>query len=291
MQKYNIFSIYNMSAKDTQIRGAGCLLWIEHNGRILVLTGKESVYLNDTHKQLVYKGEPVSVESKQQYTIPEIAHHLSLPEKLTNVKQMYGSITERFERENQLGQRIQFDTPEITGDNQYHCNFRILPEEAKRGICKGRREATDASTRDTAQRELKEETGMVISRTGMAPLGVFLGYEMFQSNLGTIMGTPQASYDEVLRCIQSREIKKYGELFKVSLTPLDTVIEWVCNDEYNAVSKAAICEFVQSRGTPEQKARINDKIGSRSSGRGKKSRGKKSRGKRSSKGKQSRSKK
>jgi len=280
-----------MSARDTprdELKGAGCLLWIEHNGRILILTGKESVYLNDTHKQLVYKKNTVSVERLQHYVIPEIAHHLSLPEKLTNVKQMYGSITERLESENRLGHRIQFDTPEIRGDNQYHCHFRILVEGAKRGICKGRIEATDASTRDTAQREMKEETGMIISRTGMVPLGVFLGYEMFQSNLGTILGTPQESYNEVLRCIQAREFKKYGELFEVSLTPLDDVIGWVCNGEYNAVSRESLCAFVQTKGTEAQKARINDRRGSRSSGRGKKSRGK--RGKRT-RSKQSRSKK
>ena len=276
-----------MSAKDTPknvLKGAGCLLWIEHNGQILILTGKESTYLNDIRTEVLYKGETVSVESLQQYTLPEIAKHLSLTEKLRNVKQMYGAITERIERENQLGQRIQFDTPENIGVDQYYCHFRILLERAKRGICKGRIEATDASTRDTAQREMKEETGMIISRTGMVPLGVFLGYEMFQSNLGTILGTPQESYNEVLRCIQAREFKKYGELFEVSLTPLDDVIGWVCNGEYNAVSRESLCAFVQTKGTEAQKARINDRRGSRSSGRGKKSR----RGKRSRKGKKSR---
>ena len=276
-----------MSAKDTPknvLKGAGCLLWIEHNGQILILTGKESTYLNDIRTEVLYKGETVSVESLQQYTLPEIAKHLSLTEKLRNVKQMYGAITERIERENQLGQRIQFDTPENIGVDQYYCHFRILLERAKRGICKGGIKSTDATSKDTAQRELAEEAGMNISRTSMAPLGLFLGYEMFHVDLGTIMATPQASYNEVLERIHSREIKKYGELFEVSLRPLDEVIGWVCNGEYNAVSRESICAFVQMRGTPEQKSRINDKNGSRSSGRGKKSR----RGKRSRKGKKSR---
>jgi hypothetical protein len=120
----------------------------------------------------------------------------------------------------------------------------------------------------------------------MAPLGVFLGYEMFQSNLGTILATPQASYNEVLRCIHSREIKKYGELFEVSLTPLDDVIGWVCNGEYNAVSRESLCAFVQAKGTEAQKTRMNDRRGS---GRGKGTRGKKSRGK-GTRGKKSRGK-
>jgi len=289
MQKYNIFTIYNMSARDTPktpLKGAGCLLWIEHNGQILILTGKESRYLSDIdiHKEVSYKGEIVSVESLQKYTLPEIAQHLSLPEKLRNVKQMYGAITERIEGE--IGQRIQFDTPDNIGVDQYHCNFRILLEGAKRGICKGGVKSTDATSKDTAQRELAEEAGMNISRTSMAPLGVFLGYEMFQVDLGTIMATPQASYREVLERIHSREIKKYGELFEVSLRPLDEVIGWVCNGEYNAVSRESICAFVQMRGTPEQKTRIATRRG----GKGKKSRGKKSRGKKS-RGKQTRSKK
>lgn len=270
-----------MSARDTPktaLKGAGCLLWIEHNGQILILTGKESRYLSDIdiHKEVSYKGEIVSVESLQKYTLPEIAQHLSLPEKLRNVKQMYGVITERIEGE--IGQRIQFDTPDNIGIDQYHCNFRILLEGAKRGICKGGVKSTDATSKDTAQRELAEEAGMNISRTSMAPLGVFLGYEMFQVDLGTIMATPQASYREVLERIHSREIKKYGELFEVSLRPLDEVIGWVCNGEYNAVSRESICAFVQMRGTPEQKARIARRRG----GKGKKSRtrGKKSMGKR-----------
>lgn len=287
MQKYNTFTIYNMSARDTPktaLKGAGCLLWIEHNGQILILTGKESRYLSDIdiHKEVSYKGEIVSVESLQKYTLPEIAQHLSLPEKLRNVKQMYGVITERIEGE--IGQRIQFDTPELMGDH-YHSNFRILLEGAKRGICKGGVKSTDATSKDTAQRELAEEAGMNISRTSMAPLGVFLGYEMFQVDLGTILATPQQSYNEVLERIHSREIKKYGELFEVSLRPLDEVIGWVCNGEYNAVSRESICAFVQMRGTPEQKARIARRKG----GKGKKSRtrSKKSR----TRGKQTRSKK
>ena len=276
-----------MSARDTPktaLKGAGCLLWIEHNGQILILTGKESRYLSDIdiHKEVSYKGEIVSVESLQKYTLPEIAQHLSLPEKLRNVKQMYGAITERIEG---VGQRIQFDTPENIGVDQYHCNFRILLEGAKRGICKGGVKSTDATSKDTAQRELAEEAGMNISRTSMAPLGLFLGYEMFQVDLGTILATPQASYNEVLERIHSREIKKYGELFEVSLIPLDEVIEWVCNGEYNAVSRESICAFVQMRGTPEQKARIARRRGgkgkkSRTRGKKSRTRGKKSMGKR-----------
>ena len=185
-----------MSARDTPknaLKGAGCLLWIEHNGQILILTGKESRYLSDIPTEVLY-------------TLPEIAQHLSLPEKLRNVKQMYGVITERIEGE--IGQRIQFDTPDNIGIDQYHCNFRILLEGAKRGICKGGVKSTDATSKDTAQRELAEETGMNISRTSMAPVGLFLGYEMFQVDLGTILATPQASYNEVLERIHSREIKK-----------------------------------------------------------------------------------
>ena len=285
-----------MSARDTPktaLKGAGCLLWIEHNGQILILTGKESRYLSDIPTEVLYKGKTVSVESLQQYTLPEIAQHLSLPEKLRNVKQMYGAITERIEG---VGQRIQFDTPENIGVDQYHCNFRILLEGAKRGICKGGVKSTDATSKDTAQRELAEEAGMNISRSSMEPLGLFLGYEMFQVDLGTIMATPQASYKEVLERIHSREIKKYGELFEVSLRPLDEVIGWVCNGEYNAVSRESISAFVQMRGTPEQKARIARRRG----GKGKKSRGKQTRGKKSmgkrtrgkqTRGKQTRSKK
>ena len=287
-----------MSARDTPktaLKGAGCLLWIEHNGQILILTGKESRYLSDIPTEVLYKGKTVSVESLQQYTLPEIAQHLSLPEKLRNVKQMYGAITERIEG---VGQRIQFDTPENIGVDQYHCNFRILLEGAKRGICKGGVKSTDATSKDTAQRELAEEAGMNISRSSMEPLGLFLGYEMFQVDLGTIMATPQASYKEVLERIHSREIKKYGELFEVSLRPLDEVIGWVCNGEYNAVSRESISAFVQMRGTPEQKARIARRRGGKGKQtrtRGKKSmekrtRGKKSMGKRT-RGKQTRSKK
>ena len=279
-----------MSARDTPktaLKGAGCLLWIEHNGQILILTGKESRYLSDIPTEVLYKGKTVSVESLQQYTLPEIAQHLSLPEKLRNVKQMYGAITERIEG---VGQRIQFDTPENIGVDQYHCNFRILLEGAKRGICKGGVKSTDATSKDTAQRELAEEAGMNISRSSMEPL--------FQVNLGTIMATPQASYKEVLERIHSREIKKYGELFEVSLRPLDEVIGWVCNGEYNAVSRESISAFVQMRGTPEQKARIARRRGGKGKQtrtRGKKSmekrtRGKKSMGKRT-RGKQTRSKK
>ena len=258
---------------------AGCLLWIEHNGQIMILTGKESSYLSDIHSELVYKGKPVLIESLQQYTSGDY----------TSVKQNYGAITQRLETENTIvgqritGQRIQFDTPEKRGDNQYHCNFRVLTESSARGICKGGVNPGE-TTKDAAKREVAEETGMNLSRTSMTQLGVFLGCEMFQSNLGTILPTPLKSYEEVLARIESREIKKYGELFEVSLIPLDTVIEWVCDSQYNAVSRESICAFVRSSGTEEQKAIIN-----RGLGRGRKSR--RTKGKRRSKGKQTRSKK
>ncbi len=265
-----------MSARDTPktaLKGAGCLLWIEHNGRILVLTGKESKYLKDIHPEVLYKDEDktetemVSVETLEQCS-----------GDFLSVKKSYGKITEGIEKE--LKQRVQFDTPELMGDH-YHSNFRILSKDAKRGISKGGKKPSDATSKDTAQRELIEETGMTFSRTSMEPLGLFLGYEMFQFNLGTIKRTPEESYNEVLVRIHSREIKKYGELFEVSLRPLDDIIEWVCNGDYNAVSRESIYAFVMLKGTEAQKTRIRTGLGRRGGNKSKKTRGKRPKAKRS----------
>jgi 8-oxo-dGTP pyrophosphatase MutT (NUDIX family) len=258
--------------------GAGCLLWIEYNGQILVLTGKESKYLRDIHTEVSYKDD-TNLQSKSEIVSVESLERLKQSSgDFVSVKILYGKIAKRIEDE--LGQKVQFDTPELMGDN-YHCNFRILMEGAKRGICKGGRKPSDKTSKDTAQRELMEETGMIFNRTNMELLGVFLGYEMFQFNMGKILDTPQESYDEVLTRIHKRETKKYGELFDIGLRPLDEIIEWVCNNEYNAISRETIYAFVMSKGTEAQKTRIRTGLGRRGGNKLKKTRGKRPKAKRS----------
>jgi 8-oxo-dGTP pyrophosphatase MutT (NUDIX family) len=248
------------------IKGAGCLLWFrDERGQIILVTGKESIYLSDSVSEVTIDKIPTRLSELQRVRVPVNEDKIA---ELQMVKEAFSRNALKIQEV--LRREIKFDTPSLVPSggggtqNEYQCNFRILPSMFKRGISKGGIEMGESSE-VTARREIIEELGMKLNTKDMVPLGVFNRYEMYEMDMQkTRIGSSFEISREIEKRISSRTKLKYGELFDVSLKTLDQVLDTVCRGEFNEASALAVRQFVQIHGSPQQIERIEAFFNTRS---------------------------
>ena len=252
-----------MSAKDAP-KGAGCLLWFKDGEQIILVTGKESIYLSDSVSEVTIDKIPTQLSRLQRVRVP-VNEDKNV--ELQMVKEAFSINALKIEEA--LTKEIRFDTPSLVpsgggSQNEYKCNFRILPSRVKRGISKGGIEMGESSE-VTARREIIEELGMELNTKDMVPLGLCNSYEMYEMDMQkTRIGNSFEIAKEIVKRISSRKKLKYGELFDVSLKTLDQVLDTVCKGEFNEASALAVKRFVEIHGSPEQIKRIEAFFNTRS---------------------------
>ena len=145
-----------MKKETSQWKGAGVIVYTTNplTQAFEILVGIETKYLSDYTKEIlpqqVWNPPPeLAALSQRQQEDRMFAHFESQAMLLSQKRNEY----------------VTFDKP-ILKDKGWCVNFRVrprAPDIANYGIPKGTRDSKDVSDKDTANRELEEETGIYLS--------------------------------------------------------------------------------------------------------------------------------
>jgi hypothetical protein len=212
----------------------GCIIYfVDADGTIMVLTGKESNYVSDL------TAAPAGAEMPKDWTFARL---ISYKEEVsgggiteTIAKQKFSERAHDLEKILKIGE-IRHDTPEQLSSGGFHVHYRHLLEDSKKGIFKGGCEGSETPLR-AAIRELREELGMDIPGSDLRELpgGNCVNCQMFTCDIGA---RQRIKFEEV---IEARHARRYGELFEVSFKPLSAIMEDI--ESYNAISSCALRRF------------------------------------------------
>lgn len=215
-------------------RKGGCIIYfVDADGTIMVLTGKESNYVSDL------TAAPAGAEIPKDWTFAQL---ISYKQEVSG-----GGITESVAK-NKFSERaldlekmlkigeIRHDTPEEISSGRFRVHYRHLLEDCRKGIFKGGCEGSETPLR-AATRELSEELGMDIPGSDLRELpgGNCLNCQMFTCDIGA---RQRGNFEKV---VEDRHKRRYGELFEVSFKPLSAIMADI--ESYNAISACALRRF------------------------------------------------
>ena len=212
----------------------GCIIYfIDEDGTIMVLTGKESNYVSDL------TAAPAGAEIPKDWTFAQLISYKQevsgggITETVAKKK-----FTERaldLEKMLKIGE-IRHDTPEEISSGRFRVNYRHLLDDCRKGVFKGGCEGSETPLR-AAIRELREELGMDIPESDLQELpgGNCVNCKMFTCDVGA---RQRGNFEKV---IETRHARRYGELFEVSFKPLSAIMEDI--ESYNAISTCALRRF------------------------------------------------
>jgi hypothetical protein len=211
----------------------GCIIYfVDADGTVMVLTGKESNYVSDL------KAAPATAEIPKDWTFKQL---ISYKEEVsgsrideTVAKQKFSERALDLEKMLKIGE-IRHDTPEEISSGRFKVHYRHLIDDCRKGVFKGGCEGKETPLQ-AAIRELREELGMNIPKSDLheLPGGDCLNCQMFTCDIGE----KKRNFEEV---IESRHARRYGELFEVSFKPLSAIMADI--GSYNAISACALRRF------------------------------------------------
>ena len=212
----------------------GCIIYfVDADGTVMVLTGKESNYVSDL------KAAPATAEIPKDWTFKQL---ISYKEEVsgsrideTVAKQKFSERALDLEKMLKIGE-IRHDTPEEISSGRFRVHYRHLLEDCRKGVFKGGCEGKETPLQ-AAIRELREELGMNIPKSDLheLPGGDCLNCQMFTCDIGA---RQRRNFEEV---IEARHARRYGELFEVSFKPLSAIMADI--GSYNAISACALTRF------------------------------------------------
>ena len=212
----------------------GCIIYfVDADGTIMVLTGKESNYVSDL------KAAPAGAEIPKDWTFKQL---IGYKEEVSGsgIDETFAKkkFTERaldLEKMLKIGE-IRHDTPEEISSGRFRVNYRHLIDDCRKGVFKGGCEESETPLR-AAIRELREELGMDIPGSDLRELpgGDCFNCQMFTCDIGA---RQRRNFEEV---IEARHARRYGELFEVSFKPLSAIMADI--GSYNAISACALRRF------------------------------------------------
>ena len=223
----------------------GCIIYfIDEDGTIMVLTGKESNYVSDL------TAAPAGAEIPKDWTFAQLISYKQevsgggITETVAKKK-----FTERaldLEKMLKIGE-IRHDTPEEISSGRFRVHYRHLLDDCRKGVFKGGCEGSETPLR-AAIRELREELGMDIPESDLQELpgGNCVNCKMFTCDVGA---RQRGNFEKV---IETRHARRYGELFEVSFKPLSAIMEDI--GSYNAISACALRRFNTIMNPPSSKA-------------------------------------
>jgi hypothetical protein len=211
-------------------KGAGVVVYT-HNPLtqdIEILVGIETKYLSDYTKEIL----PLQIWNPS----PTIAKLVPRQEE----DHMFSHFeSQAIFLSAQRGEYVTFDKP-ILKDKGWCVNFRVrphAPDVANYGIPKGTRDPKDISDKDTANRELEEETGIYLPIPREAtPFTQDRGYNFY------MLKTDKTEAEEQIRLHQQQH---YHELHDVRFIPLTDVLK----ENVNGLSRKVIKDFKVFIGT------------------------------------------
>lgn len=121
-----------------------------------------------------------------------------------------------------LGLRVQYEQPtqiEGTMPVEWKTKYRVLPDQFKFGIPKGRRIPPETLI-DTARREFSEEIGGEIRADLLNDCGMFNGYQVYHFHFN------ERDLSPLLRKLEERVNNHYSELFDVQFHKLDDIVRF-----------------------------------------------------------------
>lgn len=240
----------------------GCIIYfIDADGTIMVLTGKESNYVSDL------TAAPAGAELPKDWTFKQL---IGYKEEVsgggiteTVAKRKFSERALDLEKMLKIGE-IRHDTPEAIACGGFKIHYRHLLEDCRKGIFKGGCEGHETSLQ-AAIREVREELGMDIKESHFRELpgGNCLSCQMFTCDVGA---GERRNFEKV---IEDRHKRRYGELFEVSFKPLTSIMADI--ESYNAISACALRRFNTIMNPPSSsKASSSRKSPPRSPGSSKK---------------------
>jgi hypothetical protein len=210
----------------------GCLIYfIDADGEIMILTGKESNYLSDL------RTAPTTARLPEGWSLKKLVDYKQEISGIseTMAKQKFSERAIDLEKRLDLGE-IRHDTPEEKPGGVLKVNYRYLLPTCKKGIFKGNCEDGETPLM-AAIREVREELGMRIKESKLVELpgDICINCKMFTCEIGS---GARGDFEKV---ISDRHERRYGELFEVAFEPLRDVMGRL--REYNSVSSCAIKNF------------------------------------------------
>ena len=223
----------------------GCIIYfIDADGTIMVLTGKESNYVSDL------TAAPAGAEIPKDWTFAQlISYKQEVSGDRITESVAKNKFTERaldLEKMLKIGE-IRHDTPEEISSGRFRVHYRHLLDDCRKGVFKGGCEGSETPLR-AAIRELREELGMDIPGSDLRELpgGNCVNCQMFTCDIGA---RQRGNFEEV---IEARHARRYGELFEVSFKPLSAIMADI--GSYNAISSCALRRFNTIMNPPNSKA-------------------------------------
>ena len=215
-------------------RKGGCIIYfIDADGTIMVLTGKESNYVSDL------TAAPAGAEIPKDWTFKQL---IGYKEEVsgggiteTVAKKKFSERALDLEKMLKIGE-VRHDTPEEIACGGFRVHYRHLLDDCRKGVFKGGCEGSETPLR-AAIRELREELGMDIPESDLRELpgGNCVNCKMFTCDIGA---RERGNFEKV---VEDRHKRRYGELFEVSFKPLSAIMADI--GSYNAISACALTRF------------------------------------------------
>ena len=230
---------------ETTATKGGCIIYfVDEDGIIMILTGKESNYVSDL------KAAPAGaiIPDKTpgvKWTFKDFLSDKEVSEDGIDelkAKQEFSKRAQKLEEILKIGE-IRHDTPKEISPGRFRVHYRRLVDDCKYGIFKGGCEGSETPLKATI-REVREELGMNIreSKLRELPGGNCLSCQMFEYN---IEARESKDFEKV---VEARHVRRYGELFEISFKPLSTIMADI--DNYNAISACALRRFNTIKNPP-----------------------------------------
>lgn len=218
---------------ETTATKGGCIIYfVDADGIIMVLTGKESNYVSDL------KAAPAGAEIPKGLTFKDFLSDrevsgVGIDE--VKAKQEFSKRAHELERILKIGE-IRHDTPKEISSGRFTVKYRRLLPNCKQGIFKGGCEGSETPLKATV-REVREELGMNIreSKLSELPGGNCSSCQMFTYNIEA------RESEDFKKVVEARHVRRYGELFQISFKPLSDIMEDI--GSYNSISSCALIRF------------------------------------------------
>jgi len=225
-------------SKSFEKKGAAIIIWYQEKDHILILTGRESLYLRERNKLF-----PDKEMIQQHETIPytDMESSLTFFRKKALELEMIHLNALKENRFEDLSSEVRYDTP-IIKDKKISVNYRFSNNGCSFGIIKGNKEKEDNDTKQTILRETREELGFSLEEEKIQPLYSITcsDYDSFHYQIN------EKEKEKILKTIQIRKEGKSGELFDLSFQKMDeNFLKYLAKPNWNSKSICAIQNFVQ----------------------------------------------
>ena len=222
----------------TEATGSSLIIWFRdrNNGKISVLVGKESNYIEDnTYICCVLFQQGVEIKRAQKFiSYGYVSQKCDEYRRTTYFRKIAKKIGEILKTE------VRYDTPQYNIDNrEWTVHYRHLTEPfVRKGIIKGGRCSAEDLPLQTIKRECSEELYQYADFP-MTYLGVADRYAVFFHQIYRLGYIKNIMWE-----LQKRSVSKYGEMWDFEFVPLQTILE--NRREYNKKTVGALELFYKS---------------------------------------------